>query len=44
MAAMESRSVIGRPPPVMMASGSKPDVSGGIDRRLNSSTQPFGMP
>src|SRR6516165_372825 len=44
IAAMVSRSAIGRLPPVMSASGSKPVVSGGTERRSNSSTQPLGTP
>ena len=44
IAATASRSAIGRPPPVMIASGSKPVVSGGAERRSSSSTQPLGTP
>src|SRR5262249_26377016 len=42
--ATASRSAICRPPPVTMVRGSKPVVSGGTARRLNSSTQPLGTP
>src|SRR5437588_12134492 len=39
-----ARSTSGRPPPVMIAKGSKPLVSGGAARRSSSSTQPLGTP